>query len=141
MRRLTTDNPQGNFETVLNYVYSQKGQAYIRADENGQGILLTDWIKQRCIEYGCDFMREADSQEVDELICDCAFDNYDCPLFVLYTCSCQAVHLRDRLRQYEDTGFMPDQLEGKLISRYGTAKCLNCGAAMDLMDLVPKMDT
>lgn len=127
---------------MLNYVYSRDGQAYIRADEAGQGVLLTAWIKRRCVEYGCGFMKyAADIPDVDELIGDCAFDNYDCPLFILYTCACQAVHLRDRLKAYEETGFLPDQLNSSVISRYGTAKCLSCGATMDLMDLVPKVDT
>lgn len=139
MNRFVTDKPQNNFETMLNYVYSKDGQAYIRADENGNGTLLTEWVRDRCVEFGCEFMKLAcGSDNIDELICDCAFDNYDCPLFVLYTCACQAVHLRDKLKTYEDTGCMPDQLNRSVISRYGTVKCLCCGVTMDLMDLVSK---
>lgn len=31
MQKFVTDNTQGNFETVLNFVFSKDGQAYILA--------------------------------------------------------------------------------------------------------------
>ena len=42
MDKLVTDNPQGNFSFILNYVFSRDGQAYIRTDEDGNGVLLTE---------------------------------------------------------------------------------------------------
>ncbi len=30
MKRLTTDNPQGNFETMLNYAYDKDGAVVLR---------------------------------------------------------------------------------------------------------------
>lgn len=137
MKPMVTDNPAGNFETVLNYVYDKDGEAYIRVTE--EGCMLTEWIRRQCISSGCEAMELATtSADVDETICDCAFDNPDCLLFILYVCACQAVHLRSRLKRYESSGIMPDELEGKVISRFGTAKCLACGHVMDLMDLVSR---
>ena len=110
MKKFVTDNPQGNFETGLNFVYSRDGQAYIRADEDGAGIPLTDWMKQQCIRHGCDELEDIKSEEIDEIIGDCAFDYWTCPMFVMYMCACQAVHLRDRLRLYEETGLFPNDV-------------------------------
>ena len=53
MKRLTTDTPNGNFETILNFVYSKDGWAYIRHDgehENvrvdrlGKVAVYTPWV-------------------------------------------------------------------------------------------------
>lgn len=43
--------------------------------------------------------------------CECGFDFPDCQVHLAYTFACQAVHLRDRLKRYEDTGLMPDDVE------------------------------
>lgn len=102
MQKFVTDNPQGNFETMLNFVYSKDGQAYVRADEDGEGVLLVEYARRMCIEHGCDELKDVNDVEVDELICDCALDYWSCPVFVMYMCACQAVHLRDRLRLHEE---------------------------------------
>lgn len=39
MKRLTTDAPDGDVETVLNFVFSQDGWAHIRHDGTGGDIL------------------------------------------------------------------------------------------------------
>ena len=111
MDKLVTDNPQGNFSFILNYVFSRDGQAYIRTDEDGNGVLLTEWMKAQCIAHGCTELEDVNVEDIDEIISDCAFDFDSCPLFVLYTCACQAVHLRDRLRLYEDTDVFPADIE------------------------------
>ena len=111
MDKLVTDKPQGNFSFILNYVFSRDGQAYIRTDEDGNGVLLTEWMKAQCIAHGCTELEDVNVEDIDEIISDCAFDFDNCPLFVLYTCACQAVHLRDRLRLYEDTDIFPADIE------------------------------
>ena len=103
MKRLTSDQPAGNFETMLNYVFSQEGQAYIRSDGvSEQPMLLTTWIRKQCIAHGCDEFPDGTPEEIDQMICDCALDYSDCPLFLTYTFACQAVHMRDRCKVYED---------------------------------------
>lgn len=111
MKRLTTDYPDGNFETVLNYVYGKDGVAYLRSDGERDDVPLHEWAKKQCIARGCDEFPGETLEEIDETICDCAFDFPDCPVFLAYTFACQAVHLRDRLKRYEDTGLMPDDVE------------------------------
>lgn len=110
MERLTTDNPQGNFETMLNYVYSKDGIAYIRSDGAADDLPLHEWAKCECIARGCGKSLGETMEEIDEAICDCALDYPECPIFLAYTFACQAVHLRDRLKRYEDT-----EQEGRLL--------------------------
>ena len=45
MKRLTTDHPDGNFETVLNYVYGKDGVAYLRSDGERDDVPLHEWAK------------------------------------------------------------------------------------------------
>ena len=143
MDKLVTDKPKDNFSVILNYVFSRDGQAYIRTDEDGNGVLLTEWMKSQCIAHGCTELEDVNVDDIDELISDCAFAFYSWPLFVLYTCACQAVHLRDRLRLYENTGTFPSDIERlkeaakrrPLAGPYGKMRCLNCGCTLDLMDL------
>lgn len=111
VERLTTDAPQGNFETMLNYVYSKDGIAYIRSDGKNDDVPLHEWARRECVARGCDEFQGESFEEIDEAICDCAFDYGDCPIFLAYTFACQACHLRDRLKKYEDTGLTPEELD------------------------------
>lgn len=111
MKRLTTDNPQGNFETMLNYVYSKDGVAYIRSDGATDDVPLHEWAKRECIARGCDKSMGETMEEIDEAICGCAFDCPECPIFLAYTFACQACHLRDRLKRYEDA-----EEDGRLVA-------------------------
>ena len=101
MERLTTDTPQGNFETMLNYVYSKDGTAHIRSDGVYDDVPLHEWARRKCVADGCDDIGTT-FEEIDEHICDCAFDIPECPVFLAYTFACQAVHLRNRLKKIED---------------------------------------
>ena len=102
MERLTTDAPQGNFETMLNYVYSKDGIANIRSDGTNDDVPLHEWARRECIARGCDEFPGESFEEIDEAICACAFDCPECPIFLAYTFACQACHLRDRLKRHED---------------------------------------
>lgn len=103
MDRLTNDHPTGNFETMLNYVFGQNGQAYLRSDGvSEQPVLLTSWIRKQCIAHGCDELPDGTPEEIDQMICDCAFSYPDCSIFLTYVLACQAVHMRDRLKMIED---------------------------------------
>lgn len=41
MKRLITDTPEGNFETLLNFVHTKDGWAHIY-DENGNEVNLSE---------------------------------------------------------------------------------------------------
>ena len=111
MKRLTTDAPDGNFETALNYVYGKNGWAYIRHDGEHEDVMLTDWAKRQCKLRGCDEVLTETPEEIDERLCDCMMDGPICPIALAYCFASQAVHMRSRLKKYEDVFFAEDGME------------------------------
>lgn len=102
MERLTKDNPQENFETMMNYVFVKDGWAHIRHDGESENVPLTTWAKAQCIKRGCDDFQGKTAKEIDETLCDCLMDGEGCPMALAYCFACQASHLRDRLKVIED---------------------------------------
>lgn len=102
--KMVTDNPQGNFEVMLNLVYAKDGRSYIRYSDDGtDGMPITDFcFKKLCPEFGCSAFADQTmtDEEQDELLFDCVFDN--CPVATVYAALSGYGHLRDRLRQHED---------------------------------------
>lgn len=111
MKRLTTDAPAGNFETMHNFVFGKDGWAHIRHDGEGESVPLTQWAKAQCILHGCGEFSAETPREIDEAICDCMMDFPDCPIALAYCFASQAVHLRSRLKMYEDILFAEDGSE------------------------------
>ena len=111
MKRLTTDALDGNFETVLNFVYGKNGWAYIRHDGEHEDVMLTDWAKRQCKLRGCDEVLTETPEEIDERLCDCMMDGPICPIALAYCFASQAVHMRDRLKKYEDVFFAENGTE------------------------------
>lgn len=111
MKRLTTDTPDGNFETMLNFVFGKDGWAHIRHDGEEVSVPLTQWAKAQCILHGCDEFPAETPTEIDAEICDCMLDCPDCPIALAYCFASQAVHLRGRLKMYEDILFSEDGTE------------------------------
>ena len=101
MKRLTTDTPNNNFETAMNFVRGG-GWATIRAVGDEEYVPLTDWAKAQCIAHGCDEFPGTTAEEIDEVISDCIMDEGTCPIALAYAFATQAVHLRDRLKAIED---------------------------------------
>lgn len=107
MKRLTTDNPQDNFETVMNMVYGKDGWGYIRHGEDYMKV--TDFCLDMCKQYGCteiaeDYANRSDEAK-DEMLCDCVFE--ECPVASVYAALSGYCHVRSRLKMYEDAGIMP----------------------------------
>ncbi|MFQ9063339.1 MAG: hypothetical protein ACLR5X_17990 [Oscillospiraceae bacterium] len=102
--KMVTDNPQGNFETMLNLIYGKDGWSYIRYSEDGtDGMPITDFcLKKLCPEFGCSVFADQamTDEEKDEFLVDCVFDN--CPVATVYAALSGYGHLRDRLRKHED---------------------------------------
>lgn len=106
MKRLTTDTPQDNFETIMNMVYGKDGWQYIRHGETD--MPTTDFCLSLCRERGCDDIPPEliDTQEKkDELLCGCLYEM--CPIATIYAALSGFGHVRYRLKLYEDSGMMP----------------------------------
>ena len=94
--RLTTDNPLGNFDALMNYAYVKDGNVLIRYANNQENMDLCDYIAHHA---KCDCAINA--QEVLDGACfEC--DDFYCPLGRAYFASVQAAELRGRLKMYED---------------------------------------
>lgn len=112
MKRLTTDTPDGNFETMLNLVFGKDGWAHIKIDGEEGTVPLTQWAKAQCILHGCGEFSAETPGEIDEEISDCLMMDFpDCPIALAYGFAVQACHLRDRLKMYEDVLFAEDGTE------------------------------
>lgn len=105
MKRLTTDDPSSNFETMLNFVYGKDGWAVIRDVGEDVEVPLTQWAKAECLRHGCDEFSAETPEDIDMEVGDCIMDFPDCPIALAYTFASQAVHLRSRLKMYEDILF------------------------------------
>lgn len=105
MNRLTTDNPQSNFGTMLNMVYGKDGWQYIRHGDDG--MLTTDFCLMLCKERGCAIPEKVttDNEESDNWLCDCLFSG--CPIATVYAALSGFGHVRARLKMYEDAGIAP----------------------------------
>ena len=104
MKRLTTDNPQNNFETVMNLVYGKDGWQYIRHGD--KTMRTTDFCLMLCKERGCVRLNEwVTEEEKDECLCDCLFEG--CPIATVYAALSGFGHVRSRLKMYEDAGLEP----------------------------------
>lgn len=105
MKRLTTDAPQDNFQTMVNYVFSKDDWAHIRYHDGRRNVPLTDWAKEQCRKRDCyqKFHIPVESaDDIDETMCSCIMEAEDCPIALAYIFACQAAHLRDRLKAIED---------------------------------------
>lgn len=102
MKRLTSNDPQDNFLTAMNYVFAKDGWAHIRHDGENEDVPLTEWVKAQCIKRGCDEFPGETAEEIDETVGDCLMDGEGCPVALAYCFACQASHLRDRLKAIED---------------------------------------
>lgn len=104
MNRLTTDDPKGNFEMAMNFVYDKDGQAYIRSDGQTDNVPLWEYIDVLCEKNGCGNMIETprDPEKTDWRCCDCAMDGDCCTISMMYIFASQAVQCRGVLKRYED---------------------------------------
>lgn len=102
MKRLTCDNPQDNFLTMMNYVFPKDGWAHIRHDGENEDVPLTDWAKAQCAKCEFEISVGDTPEEIDETLCECLMGGEGCPVALAYCFACQAAGLRDRLKAIED---------------------------------------
>lgn len=110
MNRLTTDNPQNNFETMMNLVYAKDGWQHIRHGDTD--MKTTDFCLELCKARECEPFEKCETdEEKDECLCSCLFDG--CPIATVYAALCGYGHTRNRLKMYEDMGMKPKWISVK----------------------------
>lgn len=140
-KRLTTDNPVGNLERMLNNVYAKDGKAIIRltmANDDRENIDLCEYIADLVSGVYKDEYCTAQS------IMDGACMECDgCPFGVLYAACVQAAELRARLKMYEDKADPQKPINKSTSGRDGDCPvcstwcssasnfCDECGQALD----------
>lgn len=103
MKRLTTDNPKGNFERLMNYAYAKNNRTHLSYAGGKYDVDLCEYVSDLAKAKGYDFSPEL-------IMEDGLLDNCDDDFAILYYCAVQAAELRERLKLYEDK-----LEEGKLI--------------------------
>ncbi|MFR5876344.1 MAG: hypothetical protein ACLUFN_07630 [Eubacterium sp.] len=93
LKRLTTDNPNGCTEGMLNNIYAKDGRVVIRFTEDGRkDVDLCQYIAEKC---KCNYTAD----DIMKLGCgDCQL----CPYGTMYAACIQSAELRERLKMYED---------------------------------------
>lgn len=154
MKKIVTDTPNGNYETLMNFCVAVDGRTKFRETTEGENTDVYDFCRKECISRCKVNIPERDDGELLEMMClDCLYC-VDCRNALLYLAAVQAAELRERLRRYEsgDDDVMPmkhghweqvDDTKCKcsecevitMIAQYpiGADKnyCPNCGAKMD----------
>jgi regulator of replication initiation timing len=127
MERLTTDNPKGNFETLMNYCYDKDREAILQYAGGRENVPLYKYVAELCREKGCiEGIDEITLEEIDEKLCDPGAEHCDCPVGILYYLGAQAVQTRGMLKKYEDTGLTPEEI----------APVMKLAEKMNVVDLV-----
>ena len=104
MKRLTTDTPHGNFETMMNFAYAKNGEVWLRGADDGKDAELCAYIAKRAFYLDlCEITNKGDVIEA------CGAADCFCAFGALFAAATQAAELRARLAAYEDTGLEPEQ--------------------------------
>lgn len=96
MKRLTTDKPSNNTETMLNYAYAKDGYVYLSYADGEEDIRLTEYCSRLAQRKGCEFGTEENILNGDTCR-EC-----DCEVAIINVLAIQAAELRERLKKYED---------------------------------------
>lgn len=114
MNRFTTDTPNGNFETMINFAYAKNGEVWLRGADDGKDAELCAYIAKRAFHLElCGITNK------DDVIEACGAADCFCELGALLAAATQAAELRARLAAYEDTGLDPDEAEACKVALMG----------------------
>jgi hypothetical protein len=120
-KRLTTENPQGNMENMLNITKVINGEVYIRNWNGEMDLNLVDYCKE---QYKSIYGRSIDA-DLEEKITAEEFGEFmdgDDLLSLFYWTAVGYAELRERLKLYEDTGLSPKQAESVGLHKEKNAK-------------------
>lgn len=109
MKRLTADNPEDNYDKIMNFAFDIDSTTYLRNDGAREFVSLNEWAVLACLGCHCgDRIGELHGDGIPNAECGaCAPACEECPEHLIYTLAIQAASLRERLKQYEDIGLDP----------------------------------
>ena len=95
MDRLTTDTPETNLQTLLNYAFAKDQRVVLAYADGEDNIDLCEYISREASHrFGCNMTKDD--------VMDGGCGECDCPLTVLNITAVQAAELRGRLKMIED---------------------------------------
>lgn len=106
MQRFTTDTPNGNLETMMNFAYAKNGEVWLRGADDGKDAELCAYIAKRAF-----YLELCGITNKDDVIEACGAADCFCELGALFAAATQAAELRARLAAYEDTELEPEEVE------------------------------
>lgn len=117
MYRFTTDTPKTNMELARNMFYIADHQTVCNIEE-GEQITLYDLMRKIGKVLDCkigydDTDDSISDDSISEYMYDCLEDGYDSLNGILgcfYTVAWAFAENRERLKAYEDTGLMPNEI-------------------------------
>lgn len=95
MKRLTTNNPKGNLEGMLNFAYAKDNKVFLTYADEKSDVDLCEYVSKLAKAKGFDFSPE-------DIMEDGLFEYYEEDFAVLYYLAVQAAELRSRLKIFED---------------------------------------
>lgn len=105
-KRLTFDNPQGNYQFLHNMTGIDANKEVYLRDFNGEGDLnLMEYCNLQCKEKCGRESIDAPAVEYGDYM-DC-----DCVVSMFYAIAVGHAELRAKLSRYEDTGLSPEDLK------------------------------
>lgn len=102
MIRLTTDDPQGNFQRIHNMTDIKDMEVFLKLGD--EEISLVDYCKNGCKEK-CDIELNGDAETFGETM-DC-----DCIVSAFYWMAVGYAELRAHLKDYEDSNLAPADIK------------------------------
>ena len=114
MKRLTTDNPQGNTANILNVFYIKDGETWVRGggdEPDYEDVPLRDIMRRIIRDHKLDITTKP--IEMDENLYELLFDGVDTiegVVALLYSAAWAFSELREELKAYEDTGLTPEEV-------------------------------
>lgn len=131
MKRLTTDNPQGNFDRLMNFAFDKDYKAMLSYADGEENVELCSYVSKLANQKGIDLSPE-------EIMEDGLMDFADEDFAILYYCAVQAAEVRARLKMYEDkleNGTLID-LPCKVGDKvYSYCERFNCVLAYEVEDI------
>lgn len=131
MHRMTSDNPEGNYNVALNLFYSKEGWTWVRGGGPGPeypDVSLCDYIREIIKLYGVEGIdADLNDNELSDALAESLFDGIETMeglLATLYTAGWAFSTLRNKVKAYEDAGIpviLPNDLNifDRAITQWG----------------------
>lgn len=130
MSRLTTDTPNGNTENALNLFYIKDMETWVRGGgdaPNHPDVRLVEYIRDIARKHSLNISLDTSDEDLCDELFEILLDGTDTIEGIVATLNTAAwafAELREKLKEYEDTGLTPKECAAfaKFQADYDSAK-------------------